>query len=101
MMIRPGGGPPLEAGCFARDQVGYRGIGESYCYCDSLLFGAPFKAVRASGFLGDQSSGGKATRQNVGRGVENSRPISARPLRTGPRNATWHSCSSSVLLCLI
>src|SRR6266480_346227 len=55
--------------------------------------------VRASGLLGVQSSGGKATRQKVGRGAVNSRPISALPPRTGPRNATWHSCSSSVLLC--
>src|SRR5258708_29712665 len=55
--------------------------------------------VRASGFFGVQSSGGNATRQNVGRGAVNSRPISALPLRTGPRNATSHSCSSSVLLC--
>src|SRR6266566_3647190 len=41
----------------------------------------------------------KATRQKVGRGELNSTPTSARPLRTGPRNATWHSCSSSVMLC--
>ena len=43
--------------------------------------------------------GGNATRQNVGCGVVNSRPISALPERTGPRNATWHSCSSCVFLC--
>src|SRR5437879_5123121 len=57
--------------------------------------------ARASGFFGVQSSGGKDTRQNVGHGFENSNPISALPPRTGPRNATWHSCSSSVLLCFI
>ena len=43
---------------------------------------------RASGCFDDQSSGGNATRQNVGRGSENSRPISALPARTGPRNTT-------------
>src|SRR5438094_9407290 len=53
-------------------------------------------AVRASGFLGDQSSGGKATRQNCGRRAENSRPISALLPRTGPKKTTWHSCSSLV-----
>jgi len=58
-----------------------------------------FEAVRASGCRGVQSSGGNATRQNVGCGVVNSRPISALPERTGPRNATWHSCSSCVFLC--
>jgi hypothetical protein len=57
--------------------------------------------VRASGDLGDQSSGGNATRQKAGRGEENSRPTSPLPPRTGPRNATWHSCSSSVRLCFI
>src|SRR2546430_10628521 len=57
------------------------------------------ETVRASGLLGVQSSGGKATRQKVGRGAVNSRPSSPLPPRTGPRNATWHSCSSSVLLC--
>src|SRR5262249_52796015 len=61
--------------------------------------GRVLKTVRASGFLGDQSSGGKATRQKVGLGAENSKPISALPLRTGPRKTTWHSCSSSVHLC--
>src|SRR5450432_1071355 len=59
------------------------------------------EAVRASGCLGVQSSGGNATRQKAGRGSENSRPISALPSRTGPRNTTWHSCSSSVMLCFI
>src|SRR5208283_6049942 len=44
--------------------------------------------VRASGCFGDQSSGGKATRQKVGQGEENSNPISALPERTGPRNTT-------------
>lgn len=43
---------------------------------------------RASGCFRDQSSGGKATRQNVGLGLENSRPISDLPARTGPRKAT-------------
>src|SRR5215813_6567220 len=57
------------------------------------------KTVRASGFFGDQSSGGKATRQKLGRGAANSSPTSALPLRTGPRNTTWHSCSSCVHLC--
>jgi hypothetical protein len=50
-----------------------------------------FKGVgllRASGCFGDQSSGGKVTRQKVGDGEENSNPISAFPDRTGPRNAT-------------
>src|SRR5271166_6111905 len=37
---------------------------------------------RASGCFEDQSSGGNATRQNVGRGSENSSPISALPPRT-------------------
>jgi len=55
--------------------------------------------VRDSGPLGDQSSGGKATRQNWGRGAENSRPISALLPRTGPRKTTEHSCSSVVRLC--
>src|ERR1700756_584265 len=55
-------------------------------------------AVRASGFLGDQSSGGNATRQNCGRRAENSKPISALLPRTGPRNTTLHSCSSLVVL---
>src|SRR5690349_2049664 len=64
--------------------------------CERSLVG-----VRASGLFDDQSSGGKATRQKFGLGAENSTPISALPLRTGPRNATWHSCSSSVLLCLM
>src|SRR5215472_1637879 len=57
--------------------------------------------VRASGCLGDQSSGGNVTRQNVGRASENSRPISPCPARTGPRNTTRHSCSSCVCLCCI
>src|SRR5262245_16052673 len=46
------------------------------------------ETVRASGCFGVQSSGGKATRQNVGCGEENSRPISALPERTGPRKTT-------------
>src|SRR3989442_829017 len=70
------------------------GTGETYLFDVRLP-----ETVRASGLLGVQSSGGKATRQKVGRGAVNSRPISALPPRTGPRNATWHSCSSSVLLC--
>src|SRR5271166_4490793 len=37
---------------------------------------------RASGCFDDQSSGGNATRQKVGRGSENSSPISALPPRT-------------------
>src|ERR1700719_1602439 len=55
--------------------------------------------VRASGCFGVQSSGGNATRQKLGRASENSSPTSAFPARTGPRNATWHSCSSLVRLC--
>src|SRR5712692_1975689 len=66
---------------------------------ESYLTVRLLETLRASGLFGVQSSGGKATRQKVGRGAENSRPISALPLRTGPRNATWHSCSSSVLPC--
>src|SRR5438105_15174956 len=65
---------------------------------DSHLFARLPRSARASGLFGVQSSGGKATRQKVGCGAVNSRPISALPPRTGPRNATWHSCSSSVLL---
>src|SRR5215472_7392855 len=57
--------------------------------------------LRASGCLGLQSSGGKVTRQKLGRGMENSKPTSALPERTGPRNTTEHSCSSSVPLCCI
>jgi hypothetical protein len=58
-------------------------------------------ALRASGDLGFQSSGGNATRQKAGRGEENSKPISDLPSRTGPRKTTWHSCSSSVRLCFM
>ena len=57
--------------------------------------------VRASGCFGDQSSGGNATRQNVGQAIVNSNPTSDFPLRTGPKNTTWHSCSCSVALCLM
>src|SRR5690349_4959188 len=64
-----------------------------------LLAGRGREIGRDSGPLGDQSSGGKATRQNCGRGAENSRPISALLPRTGPRNTTEHSCSSVVRLC--
>src|SRR5258708_17893650 len=39
------------------------------------------------------------SRQKLGRASENSNPTSALPERTGPRNATWHSCSSLVRLC--
>jgi hypothetical protein len=44
--------------------------------------------VRASGCFDDQSSGGNATRQKLGRASENSNPTSAFPPRTGPRNTT-------------
>src|SRR5215471_20751494 len=64
-----------------------------------LLVGRERATVRDSGLLGDQSSGGNATRQNCGRGAENSRPISALLPRTGPRNTTLHSCSSEVRVC--
>src|SRR5208283_4662102 len=61
-------------------------------FCLSYFFevGAVFVdiTVRASGCFGLQSSGGKATRQNVGHATENSNPISAFPERTGPRKTT-------------
>ena len=78
------------------EQQEHGGIsGESIAYLSSC----PGEGERASGCLDVQSSGGNATRQNVGRGSENSKPISALPARTGPRNTTWHSCSSWVRLC--
>src|SRR6516162_7053535 len=55
--------------------------------------GAGEITVRASGCLGLQSSGGKATRQKEGQASVNSRPISAFPERTGPKKTTWHSRS--------
>src|SRR5258707_15683157 len=77
--------------------LGKRGA-ESF-YFLLCVIGFVDSMVRASGCLGDQSSGGNATRQKLGRASENSNPTSALPERTGPRNATWHSCSSLVRLC--
>src|SRR5260370_37478868 len=70
-----------------------------YFYFLPCVIGVVDSMVRASGCFGDQSSGGNATRQKLGRASENSSPTSALPARTGPRNATWHSCSSLVRLC--
>jgi hypothetical protein len=93
--VTTGGRAPLAASS-SRGEKRQELTIEENCY---LSRARVLDAVRASGCFGVQSSGGKATRQNVGCGEVNSRPISALPERTGPRNTTWHSCSSCVRLC--